>query len=255
MKQLRVLVDERSPEARQDALERAREQPTARLLLDQAVAPLRRLARRLAEDPDAAPLEELWPALDEAYAALDRYLGHLLERSGVTPRCGAGCPACCTAAPTILPIEGLRMARALRRRDDGQARLLRAAQQSSLFHALLQRALARSDADAREVYLETQLRWRARGMPCPALDDDGRCAAYESRPLACRAYVSVEEPARCLPSDPAFVGARRPLLWRSDAEARFEALLSELGDALELPRALNLLLALPRLFDHPALDA
>ncbi len=255
MKQLPVVADDRSAAARQDALEAARALPTSRALLDQAVAALRELARQYADDPSpgdaAAASDSLWRALDQAYAALDRYLRYLLDQAGVSPRCGSGCPSCCTAAPTILPIEGLRMARALRARDDGDARLRRAAQQSSLFHALLQRELARSDADAREVYLELQLQWRARGLPCPALDDAGRCALYDQRPLACRAYISVEDPARCDTAHPRFLGARRPQVWRSEAEARFEALLLQIGDALELPQAPNLLLALPLLFEHP----
>lgn len=73
-------------------------------------------------------------------------------------RCGAGCDDCCRARFTVTGVEAAVL-RAVLEGLEGAARA-----------RLRERAIA--------------------GDPerCPALEDDGRCAVYEARPLVCRSH-------------------------------------------------------------------
>ncbi|HLT36496.1 MAG TPA: YkgJ family cysteine cluster protein, partial [Enhygromyxa sp.] len=214
MVRLRIVADDgRSPAQRAQDLHRARDRPEAREQLAAVLDPLRDAQRCLEAaladaDPDAVAIpSRFWQLLDQAYLALDRYLADLLHTAAIDPSCGPRCSACCTDLPPILPIEGLRMIRALSQRDDGPRRLQRAIEQTRAFQEVL-RAHTRSTAppDATDPgYREAQIAWRRLGHPCPVLGDDGNCGAYESRPLSCRAHIHVEDPAHCEPGSPRFL--------------------------------------------------
>jgi Fe-S-cluster containining protein len=252
---LRVIADDgRSPAQRAQDLHRARDRPEARELLAAVLAPLREAQRLVEADhaersSEAAPAERtistparLWALLDQAYLALDRYLADLLHAAAIDPACGPRCSACCTDLPPILPVEALRMVRALRPRPDGRARLQRAVDHTRAFQqVLLERLGSRVPLDASApAYREAQIAWRRLGHPCPVLGDDGNCSAYAARPLSCRAHVHVEDPAHCEPRSPRFLIAERPPVWGHPRECEVEIALATIGKHLGLQGAPNL---------------
>jgi Fe-S-cluster containining protein len=214
---------------------------------------------RLAAGESASVSESAWAKIDEAYAALDLYLADLLHEAAIDPACGPRCSACCTDLPPILPIEALRMARALHRRSDGTTRLQRAIEHARAFQSVLLEHTGRAtklDASAKldasdSGYRQAQLAWRRLGHPCPVLDDDGSCSTYEARPLSCRAHVHVETPSHCEPNSPRFLIAERPPVWGHPRECEVELALAAIGQLLALPGVPNLQWGLARLHDHP----
>jgi Fe-S-cluster containining protein len=80
---------------------------------------------------------------------------------------------------------------------------------------------------------------------------DENCTVHAHRPLACRAFVAVEDPATCAPSHPRFLAAEHPPVWAHPREHALELALLEIGRTLGLPPVPNLLWALARLHDHP----
>ena len=233
-------------------LNEARESAGARGVLARA---LDHLDRALVAE-SAGARERCWHEVDLAYDAIDAYLELLSSAAQLPVSCSAGCSACCTETPPVHALEGLRMARALLSRTDGRARVQRAVEQARRFQALMAAHLRRrgGSGDAAttrtEVYREAQEAWRRLGQPCPVLGDDGRCAEYRARPLACRIYVIVDDPARCDPKHPGFKSLQRPALWSSGPEREFERKLAQLGAQLGLPAVPNLQWAVARLHDH-----
>lgn len=257
MVRLRVVEqDGRSAAQRAQELHRARDRDDARERLAAVLEPLREVAAQieaaLAAGGPAAPSDAAWARIDEAYVALDQYLADLLNEAAIDPACGPRCSACCTDLPPILPIEALRMARALHRRRDGATRLQRAIEHARAFQAvLLAHTGPQPKLDASDTgYRQAQLAWRRLGHPCPVLDDDGNCSAYEARPLSCRAHVHVENAAHCEPNSPRFLIAERPPLWGHPRECEVELALAAIGTLLGLPGVPNLQWGLARLHDH-----
>jgi Fe-S-cluster containining protein len=254
---LRVVEqDGRSPAQRAQELHRARDRDDARQQLAAVLEPLREVAARieaaLAAGEPTTLSDAAWAKIDEAYVALDQYLADLLHEAAIDPACGPRCSACCTDLPPILPIEALRMARALHRRRDGTLRLQRAIEHARAFQSvLLAHTRAQPKLDASDPgYREAQLAWRRLGHPCPVLGDDGNCSAYEARPLSCRAHVHVETPSHCEPNSPRFLIAERPPVWGHPRECEVELALAAISRLLELPGVPNLQWGLARLHDH-----
>jgi Fe-S-cluster containining protein len=259
---LRVIdEDGRSPAQRAQDLHRARDRAESRDALTAVLDPLLEAhsaieAAIASAGPSATPTipEHAWTLIDEAYLALDHYLAKLLHEAAIDPACGPRCSACCTDLPPILPIEGLRMVRALRRQPQGHLRMQRAVEQTRAFQTvLLTHTRSRAKLDGTEPsYRQAQLAWRRLGHPCPVLGDDGSCSAYESRPLSCRAHVHVETPAHCEPNSPRFLIAERPPVWGHPRECEVEVLLAKIGALIGLAGAPNLQWGLAIFHDHPA---
>jgi Fe-S-cluster containining protein len=258
MVRLRVVAEDgRTATQRATSLHEARAKPEARAQLVAVLVPLRSaitLLERQGASRSTIP-DELWGLLDQAYEALDRYLGHLLHDAAIDPACGPRCSACCTDLPPVLPIEALRMVRALRERPDASVRIQRSIGLARAFQKILveqfegEVTAAVDFTDPR--YRAAQLIWRRLGHPCPVLGDDGSCSAYASRPLSCRAHIHVEDPAHCEPASPRFTEVERPPLWGHPREAEVEVLLAKLGQLLALPAVPNLQWGLARLHDLP----
>lgn len=258
MVRLRVVEqDGRTPGQRAQDLHRARDRDEARELLTEVIEPLRAAQRQLEVQlsQGGAPVlsEFAWEQIDRAYVALDRYLADLLNEAAIDPACGPRCSACCTDLPPILPVEALRMLRALRKRSDGSRRIQRAVEHARAFQVvLLEHTGSRAKLDATEPsYRQAQLAWRRLGHPCPLLGDDGNCSAYESRPLSCRAHVHVEDAAHCEPKSPRFSVAERPPVWGHPRECEVELALAAISKLLGLPGVANLQWGIAKLHDWP----
>src|SRR5262249_57429982 len=61
------------------------------------------------------------------------------------------------------------------------------------------RPLTRDDAMARNPFYTSRLAPDAHLFACSRLGDDGRCTAYEERPLVCRGYPSYDLPPHPMP--------------------------------------------------------
>lgn len=154
--------------------------------------------------------------LDEAMAALDRFLA--LCRAPLAVRCGAGCAGCCTDNPRgVTGVEAARLAR----RSTPEA-LARAGALAEAWRRRLDEA-----GDVAGALRRT----RAAGEACMFLDPAGRCAVYEARPVACRAFYALTEPAWCDARHPRHAEALNPQL---DPGEGLRGLLLALSAALGL---------------------
>ncbi len=252
MKRLPVVESQTLNELR-ERVASAREQPEVTVHLERAIA---HLDEALAQVQRARSVSaSTWRALDHAYEAVDRYLDALVRAAEVPVSCGPGCSACCTEAPPVHALEGLRLARALLARKDGRQRVQRAVEQARSFQTLLMDRMSLAGAGNRAqtrsaMYRETQKAWRRARNNCPILGDDGRCSAYAARPLACRVYVSVDDPAKCDTRHEGFETLQRPALWSSPRERVIEQRLAAIGAALGLKPAPNLQWAVAQLHNH-----
>ena len=145
------------------------------------------------------------------------------------------------------------MLRALAQSSDGPNRIQRSVEAARKFQGVLQQAIgdAKTANTGDSAYLRAQMAWRTHGYPCPMVDDHGSCSEYEARPLACRIHISVEDPARCSPSDPSFLDRETPSLWTGEGPARVTRLLAEISERLQLPGTPNLPWAVALLHEHP----
>lgn len=78
--------------------------------------------------------------------------------------------------------------------------------------------------------------WRGRREPCPCLQD-GKCAAYEARPVACRAFHARTPAEWCDPDDVHFLDRINPHL---DPPAVLLQALRVLSARLGLPEPTDL---------------
>lgn len=144
-------------------------------------AMLHALQGALRADPgDTSALEA---GIADALIAYDRYLALVVEAHPMT--CSVGCTACCHDNPRgVTGVEIARLAREIAGWPDADA-----------VHArFVAYAAARTDAEA----------WRRARHPCPLLDAEGTCRAYNKRPLACRAFVAMTPAAWCDPTHDAY---------------------------------------------------
>lgn len=96
--------------------------------------------------------------LDALAAAVDRRFGAILRRHRARMECDEGCSDCCRCRLSVTRVE----------------------------EAFLRRGLARLPLSTRKE-LKARATEQGREM-CPALDANGSCQIYASRPLACRAF-------------------------------------------------------------------
>lgn len=249
MHRLDVLPDTRSPAQRREALEAARDGHQARALLDAALNALDR-ARALVS-PTGYPPSTFWEEIEAAYEHVDAYLAHLIDAAKLQIRCGPRCSACCVDVVPTFSVEGIRLLRDLRDRADGTQRVQRAINLARQFQKKLLAAGPEAGDTSSEAYRRVQLEWRRLGQPCPMLGDDGNCVSHAQRPLGCRAFFSIEDPAFCEANHPRFLTAERPPIWSHPREHEFERRLLEIGHALGLEATPNLPWALARLHDDP----
>lgn len=96
--------------------------------------------------------------------------------------CTPGCASCCYHPVMISVLEAIPMYRWLQTRGKWTDKL----------KAKLKDAADKQYGTAFEVWLFSLI-------PCPLLDEQNLCSAYEARPLICRAYYAVSDPDFCHP--------------------------------------------------------
>jgi len=198
----------------------------------------------------------LWSELEHAFECMDAYIARLFAEAELRPSCKAQCSACCSEAAGALPIEALRMVRALRGRADASTRFQRSVDHARAFQKiLLQHSGPRPRLDVGSPeYRRAHLEWRRRQQPCPVLGDDGRCVAYAERPVACRVHFSLVDAFHCEPTSKLYAKVRAPRLLATEREQSFDHQLHRIGDALGLPATPNLMWGIARLHDTERLD-
>jgi len=127
------------------------------------------------------------PPREEMLIAL--YAFQARAEAGREIACAPGCAACCTGRVFMTSLEGGLLLAELRRlgRDDLLAAAREQAQANAASPAYTCNHLARCCLEQREPPAETSGQGEA-GV-CILLED-GRCAAYAARPLACRVMAS-----------------------------------------------------------------
>ena len=91
---------------------------------------------------------------------VDAFFVRVHGRYRAEMQCAEGCSECCGHHLTVSVVEAESMARTLATRDAATRK------------RLADRAASLGEGEG----------------PCPALEDDGRCAVYEGRPLVCRSH-------------------------------------------------------------------
>lgn len=115
--------------------------------------------------------EQAYELYEQALAQVEGKIPPSRERA-----CAVGCVYCCHLKVTALPAEVLGVAAALGRLDADQLAAVR----------------ERVSRTSRRIRGMTAAERAMARVPCPLLDAQGACVAYEVRPLACRganAYV------------------------------------------------------------------
>ena len=128
--------------------------------------------------------------------------------AGNAVSCRAKCTACCHQAVPVSEAELYYIAELVNempepRRTEVRSRFesaYRHFQTSGWFEAL-RSGKGRSWAGAEELVLD----YFREGVPCPFLEDS-MCSIYANRPIACREYLAVSDPANC--SNPTAEGVK-----------------------------------------------
>jgi Fe-S-cluster containining protein len=102
-----------------------------------------------------------------------------------------GCGACCRVLVLTESPEDVRQMAALTR--------VLGIPSDHQFAAEHWRPLARDEAMRRNPFYTARLAPDAHLYTCDRLGDDGRCTAYEERPLVCRGYPWYADPPREIP--------------------------------------------------------
>ncbi|MBC7951911.1 MAG: YkgJ family cysteine cluster protein [Rhodospirillaceae bacterium] len=114
-----------------------------------------------------------------AIAAADAFLARIVTVVGLQPQlesiqCGAGCFTCCHQMVGVTMAELALVKDFIATLPEPERREL----------------LARGADSAQRAQGLTQAQWWAAKLPCPLLDDGGRCQVHAARPLPCRAMNS-----------------------------------------------------------------
>ena len=174
------------------------------------------LEKKAVPDHFVASLNAFFDAYDAYIAVIDRETSF---------HCRRGCVACCTDNPRgTTPIELLRLYAHLQQREDFPELRQTIKRQAIAFNELLQRTQDESEA---------QRLWKFQRHPCPLLNENALCSAYSVRPIPCRMFVSLTDPAWCDPAHPKYNSAVNPHL---EPLPPMRRLLLEMGEKLGLDR-------------------
>lgn len=127
-------------------------------------------------------------AYRETLGRLDRWFDEAVARNpGVIP-CRAGCSACCHGPFDISAADALLLREALAELPPADRADIRARAVETLEQVKEQAPEWRAPWDIADLGEERfdGISESLYDVPCPCLDDEGRCRVYASRPLVCR---------------------------------------------------------------------
>ncbi|MDE1948749.1 MAG: YkgJ family cysteine cluster protein [Burkholderiales bacterium] len=162
----------------------------------------------------ATRVGELLPLARSLADAVVRQTCDAAAAAGEPVSCRAGCGACCSHLVAVSEIEARRIGEVVDglaepRRSEVLARFERARER--LAEAGLLDELERPQDWTGERYHRLTGAYFRLSLPCPFLEQ-GSCSIYEERPLTCREYHVVSDPAHCaLPGHPGVRVVRPPL--------------------------------------------
>jgi Fe-S-cluster containining protein len=134
-------------------------------------------------------LEAVMPAF---YLGYDAYVTAVLRTGESAPACSRGCSHCCHHyVASVEPFELIFMHGRVARGSDYPSQVIGLHRRTTLFHSLRGR-FAGDLAEDKALY-----QYYLRGAPCPFLGADGACGVYASRPMSCRMFFSLSDPAFC----------------------------------------------------------
>lgn len=121
-------------------------------------------------------------ARHELAESYDSQLRGRLAGEGASITCSKGCAHCCYHPVYITLLEGVSLYQNL--------------QANGLWTTRLRGALEEHADKVRGLSPEV---WAMSLVPCPLLDNDKLCRAYEDRPFSCRVTYSLANPENCHP--------------------------------------------------------
>ncbi len=170
-----------------------------------------RLRTLLARAHDGADMTAIARGYRAVLRLYDEYQGRVIAASGLSMMCHAGCVSCCCHwVDDVYSFEAAMIAAAVRRMSHRRRESVIAACRESIEEYERVRAASAvrlesgeyqeiaGEVDFEEIVLTGFYQLHSR---CPFLDEDDRCIIYDLRPLTCRAYINLGDPAACPPEN------------------------------------------------------
>lgn len=136
-----------------------------------------------------AELEAIMPAF---YRGYDAYVTEVLRTGETAPSCSRGCSHCCSHyVSSVEPYELIFLHGRIAQGPAYPSQIIGLHRRATLFHSL------RRESDGELAEDKALYRYYLRATPCPFLGSDGACGVYASRPMSCRMFFSLSDPAFC----------------------------------------------------------
>lgn len=158
---------------------------------------------------------DLHPSSEEFYNKFLRFLElqelfqrELLNETGVSTVCGAGCSSCCCHwVDDVYSFEGIIISRFIKEQrpwlvEPALSIFRRDAECMESLSVIVDDKLSELIPDPDEIPDRNELLlscFYQMERPCALLDDTGRCSIYPVRPLTCRDYLNISAAEACLP--------------------------------------------------------
>jgi Fe-S-cluster containining protein len=166
-------------------------------------------------------LLELLPLARSLSAELVSIAAEHARGEGKEVSCRKGCTHCCRQLVPLSPLEAKRIADIVegmpkKRRNairERFVRLIEPLEREGLLDPKApagRRALQSRETSASAAWDDVSRRYYELRLDCPFLEND-LCSIYDERPLACREYNAVTDPALCEAFDPNIEALPRPL--------------------------------------------
>jgi Fe-S-cluster containining protein len=162
-----------------------------------AAAGIKAICERRSSPPgDAEGYRALRSELDAVmpafYAGYDAYVTAVLRTGESAPSCTRGCSHCCRHyVASVEPFELIFLHGRIAGGEAYPSQVIGLHRRTTLFQSQ-RRAEDGELAEDKALY-----RYYLRGTPCPFLGPDGACGVYEARPMSCRMFFSLSDPAFC----------------------------------------------------------
>lgn len=168
---------------------------------------------------------------------------------GKTVSCKKGCVACCRHLVPVSPLEAKRLAelvaampseqrKAITRRFDEILSKMEMAGILGPKSGTARSALTSKETDHAAAWNDVSLTYFRLHIDCPFLQDEA-CSIYEERPMACRQFNAVTDPALCTTLDPNVETLQRPVFMSEVLTDAVNAIAKTRAPAIPLALALE----------------